>query len=92
MDLRTLGDIDGYERSRGGETPLPSNAVVLRDGSHGWECMFVHTFVQHSSESRYSLTVGVFLIPTDHKVLLLRLSTRARAHQKRQCGVRNDEG
>jgi len=75
MDLRTLGDIDGYERSRRGKHLPLEYRPVLRDGE-SWLGMHVCTYIC-GAMSHAAVAVGVFLIPVDHKVLFLRLSARA---------------
>lgn len=58
MDLRTLGDIDGYERSRGGKTPFLKCHRVTRWES--WLGMHVCIYIYSAAMSHVTISQWVF--------------------------------
>lgn len=86
MDLRTLGDIDGYERSRGGKTPLLECRCVTRRES--WLGMHVCTYICSVAVSHATIAQWVFF---SFRLIIKSYSCGLTRVPKRH-GVRNDKG
>lgn len=81
MGLRTLGDIDGYDRSAKGNawaaTTLDYPAITFQPALVSPARSFMQLCIFATVTHVACRAVGVFLIRCDHKVLFLRLNAYA---------------